>query len=511
VTGQTTLDGVVYVKGAVDVHSGATLSSPTGNLTIYADSITVENGGSIAVAPTGATATGAGGNGYWDGYENYIGGGGGGYATAGSGGSAPGPAWGSTTDSSVGPGSAGGNGVEPSATNGEYGGAGGGVLRLFASTITIAGQVTANGAVGQADLSCYGGGGGGSGGGLLVAGDSITITGSVSAVGGTGGKASTCYNSSTGGNGGNGRVKVLWGSTHSVTGTLSGTVTQGLMPPIPVTSSSHPDPTLTYNDDYPSLLLSWTRPFPSLQGYYVLVNTQASSPPTPNSGQFLATDFTSFPPSALVAGDNYFHIVPTDAMSNVGTVESVFHVRINSTPPALGSQSHPDQTAWSTNVNPYFAWTFPQGNSNVTGIYYVFDHDGLTVPTTSSTFLPASQMQLLISNVAAGVWVFHAVSVDQAGYLTNAAGNYRVNIGVDPGSGGVLGQVVDSTSQPVSGANVSINDGLYTQSTTSTGSYNFTAVPAGSWTVSATSNGKTASATVTVTSGSAATANLTLP
>jgi len=333
----------------------------------------------------------------------------------------------------------------------------------------------------------------------------------VSATGGGGGKASTCYNSSAGGTGGNGRVKVLWGATHSVTGTLTGTVTQGLLPPLPLSSTSHPVPSLTYNDNFPSLQVSWTHAFPSVQGYYVMLDTSPENPPTPTSGSFISTDFTSFPASALVAGDNYFHIVPTDSMSNVGTIETVFHVRINTSAPAVSSQSHPDQTAWSTNVNPYFQWTFPQGDPNVTGIYYVFDHDGLTVPTASATFLPALQKQLLISNVAPGVWVFHAVSVDQQGYLTKLAGDYRVNIGADPGSGGVLGQVVDSTSQPVSGANISINNGLYVQTTNGTGNYNFTTIPAGTWTVTATANGHSASTMATVASGSAATANLTLP
>jgi hypothetical protein len=511
----TTLDGVVYVKGAVDVHAGATLSSPTGNLTIYADSILVESGGSIAASPTGQTGTGQGANGYWSGNYYYYGGGGGGYATGGSYGgygAAGGPAWGSSTDSDVEQGSAGGNGASPSASNGEYGGKGGGVLRLFAGSITIAGQVTANGANGQPDLTCYGGGGGGSGGGVLIAGDSVTISGSVSAAAGAAGAASTCSNSTAGGAGGAGRVKVLWGSQHGITGTLSGTSTQGLLPPLPLSSTSHPNPALVYNDGVATLALSWTHAFQSAQGYYVLLDTSPSNPPTPTSGQFVSTDYTSFPASALAAGDNYFHIVSTDAMSNVGTVESVFHIAVNTSPPGVTSQSHPDQTAWSTNVNPYFQWTFPQGDSNVTGAYYVFDHDGLTVPNPSAgaTFLPVTQKQLLISNVAAGVWVFHVVSVDSQGYLTHAAANYRVNIGMNPGSGGVLGEVVDATSQPVSGASVTINGGLYTQTTDAMGNYNFTSIPAGTWQVSATSGSKSGSAQVMVTANNASTANLTV-
>src|SRR5262249_61186299 len=44
VTSNTDLNGLIIVQGPVVVRSGATLSSSTGNLTIRADSITVENG-----------------------------------------------------------------------------------------------------------------------------------------------------------------------------------------------------------------------------------------------------------------------------------------------------------------------------------------------------------------------------------------------------------------------------------------------------------------------------------
>ena len=45
ITTDTMLDGVVVVDGAFVVHAGATVTSPTGNLTIYATSIIVESGG----------------------------------------------------------------------------------------------------------------------------------------------------------------------------------------------------------------------------------------------------------------------------------------------------------------------------------------------------------------------------------------------------------------------------------------------------------------------------------
>src|SRR5207253_2104423 len=107
--------------------------------------------------------------------------------------------------------------------------------------------------------------------------------------------------------------------------------------------------------------LSWTKTFASLQGYYVRLDTIPNNPPSGASGQFVATDSTTFPASALATGNNYFHITPIDQTSNVGTVESVFHVTINSTPPSLSSPSHPDQSAWSTNMTPNLNWSFPQG------------------------------------------------------------------------------------------------------------------------------------------------------
>ncbi|MCA9639041.1 MAG: hypothetical protein KC492_00065, partial [Myxococcales bacterium] len=98
------------------MRSGATLNSPSGDLTIIADQIVVENGGSIAVAPTGDNPLGAGaiGPAYASPCYAYNGGGGGGYGSSGTrGGSsgscgAGGPAHGQTSDGFVTKGSRGG-------------------------------------------------------------------------------------------------------------------------------------------------------------------------------------------------------------------------------------------------------------------------------------------------------------------------------------------------------------------------------------------------------------------
>jgi hypothetical protein len=513
ITADTTLDGVIVVNGAFVVHAGATLTSLTGNLTIYATSIIVESGASIVVAPTGTTAAGQGPSGGAISLCNGRGLGGG-YGTPGDWGAncsgTGGPSFGSSTDSIVSAGSPGGSGVPVSGCTAGAPGKGGGVLRLIASSsINIAGQISANGAQGGANsCSSWYGSGGGSGGGILLAADQITMTGSISTAGGTGGPANT---GQPGGNGGVGRVKILYGSSHNVTGTVTGTRTDGLLPPLTVTSTTHPDPTLIYNDAFTQATFAWSQPFPSRLGYYYRFDTTAATVPTPANGTFLAAETVNIPRSSVAAGANYFHIVSVDATSTVGAVQSSFQVVVNTTPPTITSSSHPNQTTWVNNPAPFFAWTLPVPDASLKGVHYVFDQFANTVPTLADTFLPITQKQLLVSNVANGIWVFHVVSRDTRDVLTTQAAHYQVRIGSDPGSGSISGQVVNGSSQPVSGATVTVNRGLFTQTTSSTGNYTFSAVPVGTWEIEV---AKTGSATVTktaaVTMGAATTVNVVL-
>ncbi len=516
VTSNTDLDGVVVVKGAAVVHSGATLNSPTGNLTIIADSITVQNGGSIVVAPTGAMPDGKGADGTYYSYYGYAyGGGGGGHAakgTNGSSGIAGGNAYGLAADFIVYPGASGGNGASSSGTGtGAKGGKGGGVLRLIAPTINVAGQITANGADGGSTTASYtGGGGGGSGGGVLLAADDLTMTGAISAVKGAAGTASG-YHGYTGGAGADGRVKLLFGAQHTLSGSVTGAKTEGLLPPLTITSATHPDSTLVYNDDFTNFDLTWNKPFPSVLGYYVQTDATNSTVPTPAGGKFLAAENYTVDRSALVQGDNFFHIVPIDGTSAVGTVQGWFKLQLNTKAPTITSSSHPNQTTWTANNTVFYAWTFPVADQNVVGVHYVSDHYANTVPTASDTFVDVSQKQQILSNLADGVWFFHVVSEDTHGYLTKAAAHYQVRIGADPGAGTILGQVIDGGSQPVDGASITVNRGLFTTSSNSTGNYNLQNVIAGTWEVTAS---KVPYApvvkSVTVTDGNSSTVNFTL-
>jgi Carboxypeptidase regulatory-like domain len=283
-----------------------------------------------------------------------------------------------------------------------------------------------------------------------------------------------------------------------------------------VTSSTHPDPSLIYNDGFTQAIFAWNRPFPTVQGYFQRLDTSPHNTPTPATGTYLATLTATYSRSQFVSGFNYFHIVPVDDLSAVGSTETVFAVQVNTAAPVVTSSSHPSQTVWNTNDNAYLSWTLPTADANNQAVYYVLDHYGTTVPTSTAKSLPVSQKQLLLTNLAPGIWGFHIVAMDQGGYFTTVAGNYRVRIGSDPGTGGVLGTVVDGTAAKVSGATVTINrellvPGIPDQQTSGNGSYNFGSVPVGTWEVQVSKVGfSTQTRSVVITPSSTASLNFTL-
>ena len=508
ISSDTTLEGTVVVAGAVEVMANARLITNTG-LTIRAKTIAVDQGGTILANPSGTGTPGDGGTG------QYYGGCGGGYATAG--GYAynnyctAGAAFGSSTDSAVAPGGRGGN-----SANGAAGGLGGGVVRLIASdSISIAGRVSADGASGVINGTYASGSG--AGGGIVFASDSVSIagTGIVSAAGAPSVTTSAYYG--YGGAGGDGRVKILYGSQVVVNGSVTGTLTKGLLPPLTITSTTHPDPQLTYNDGFNAVALSWNEPYPTRLGYYVLFDKNQYNPPTTtNGGAFLANELDSIDPSQLTSGANWFHIVTEDNMSNIGLVESTFRININTAPPNLTSSTHTPGT-WSTNHNPYFTWSMPTADTNYQGVRYVLDHYADTTPTSATgTFIPTTQQKLQLSNLDDGIWVLHMVTVDREGYQTKAVAHYQAWIATTaPQNGTANGQISwinGGTAQTIAGATVTINRGLFTStSTASDGKYNLTSVPAGTWEATASAPGfNPVTKTITVTGNMATTTDFQL-
>jgi len=155
--------------------------------------------------------SGNGGNGYWDG--NYIGGGGGG------GGGTYGTADLSKLMFGSGGGGGGGGMYNTSYGAGGAAGDGGGIIAIYANTITVSGDIKAlggNGANGWYSGSWgSAGGGGGAGGSIKLVGNTVNLgTDKVTAAGGTYGDL--YYD---GGTGGDGRTAVYYKDSYSGTTT----------------------------------------------------------------------------------------------------------------------------------------------------------------------------------------------------------------------------------------------------------------------------------------------------
>src|SRR5262249_9747426 len=135
-------------------------------------------------------------------------------------------------------------------------------------------------------------GGGGSGGGILLAADKVVVSGTVSTAGGMPGM-SVGGNALAGGAGGLRRIKVLFCTSQMISGVLTGTSTIGALPPLTITSTTHPDPTLIYNDDFQLAAFSWNRPF-TVQGYYQLVNGDQYTVPVQGNATLVPSEVNAF-------------------------------------------------------------------------------------------------------------------------------------------------------------------------------------------------------------------------
>jgi hypothetical protein len=489
-----TIGGVVYINGDVSITNSSVLTVPSGTTTIYCNNFTLDATSQIVVTPTGNDPRGTGGTGQASCTTvctayGYAPGGGGSYGTAGTNkstqgscyagypyygtyyctlGTAP-PAAYAVADNEAAAGATGGT-----CPGGGTPGAGGGLIAIYCNNIQIAGTITANGG------SASGCAGGGSGGEVVLrATGDLTFTGSVSVAGGNGGAGQSPY--PAGGGGGDGVVKLLYGNTHTISGTIVGQASfKSFMPPFDVGSATHPDSKHWYNDGFPSFDLAWSKPFANSAGYYYALNTSYSFIPAPANAIFLSNEAFSYGPSALVAGQNDFHVDTVGPFANLGTVEARYTVQINSTPPTITSSSHPNQGTWYTNNSPYFAWTIPHANNDVTNFYWVFDSYATTIPNATANMIPMdlttpqNSEQLLLPNQANGIWFLHLMAQDTMGYLTKQAAHYRVQLGAQPMQGSVSGSVTDAiTHNPLSGVTVSLNRGVLTTTTAANGTYAF--------------------------------------
>lgn len=466
-----TLDGEhVYAGDVILKNNSAITVGAKGWLRIRAKNVDIDATSSIQAPAVGDDPTGRGldrqsKSCYYYGTRYYdVGGSGGGYGTAGSqvsytgsctvyltGGKASG-----AYIADIHMGSRGG-----SCTNAN----GGGMIDVIASQkLTVSGNLKADGGTKAAGGGSYCAGG--SGGGIRLVAEDLNVNGVLSTAGGSGG--------------GTGRIKLLYGSKHAIAATTTGVVEQSLIPPMNLRSSTHPDQTRYYNDGYANFNVSWTRPFSSNAGYFydlttALPTSQTHVPDTQST--WLTTESESFTPDKLKTGDNYYNVIAVGAGAATGTVEGAFRVQINSATPTVSSTSHPSQTVWYNLPTAFFEWTNPQADENFVAYYFAFDRYADTIPTKADSKLPVGTKTTYKPNLPAGsIWYFHVLSEDTMGYLTKTARHFKVQIGPDPGMGGISGDVREDGSSPptmLDGVKVSLNRGLLTTTTANGGKYFF--------------------------------------
>lgn len=345
---------------------------------------------------------------------------------------------------------------------------GGGLVKLIAQSVAVNGQVTSNAT-----------GSGASGGGIFIAADTLSGSGAIQASGGS--------------SGGLGRVKLLRGATNSFSGSVTGQQSSSPMPPLDLVSGSHPSPSRWYNDGLGDWFLAWSKPYPTLNGYYYKLSTDPNTLPSQaaGNGTFHQQETHVVRAANLVQGTNYFHIVSVDSGFNVGTVKSTLSMQLNTVPPTVSSSSHPAQRTWYQNNALYFTWTNPQDDANFTGYYYVLDKYADTIPgQTMQSF--TTNKQVLLANTPDGIWTFHLVNRDTRGAITKAARHYTVYVGTEPAKENLSGSVFDASnmSAPLSGVTISVNHGLFSATSTGSGTYTFGGnLYVGQWEVTASKAG----------------------
>ena len=372
---------------------------------------------------------------------------------------------------------------------------GGGLVQLIADTVTVNGQITSNTT-----------GTGASGGGVLIAANTISGNGVIQTAG-----------AGTSPTGGNGRVKLLRGVTNNLfSGTIVGNQRISPMPPLDLVSGSHPDQSRWYNDGLGDWYLAWSKPYPTLVGYYYKLSTSPNTLPTnaAGNGTLISTESVVIPAPQLVPGINYVHLVSVDSAFNVGTVKATQTMQLNTTPPAITSPSNPTQRTWGGGNALYFNWANPQADSNYTGYYFVLDHFADTVPPPNANNF-TSNKQVLLSNTPDGIWVFHVVNRDTRGAITKAASHFVVYVGTNPGAGNLSGSAFDGSASnaPLAGVTITVNRGLFSATTApTTGTYTFSnTLPAGTWEITASKVGyQSVTRTVVITASGSVNENFTL-
>lgn len=261
----------------------------------------------------------------------------------------------------------------------------------------------------------------------------------------------------------------LYGSEWTNDGTHDGVVS--VMPPETLSSPTHPEG-YQWNMADDAVSVAWNKPFASVKGYYVAVNS--GELPSPSNGEFTTSENVTLPLELFRPGLNHITVVSVNDDSTVGEVTADFAIDFNVTAPNVTSTSHPDPFEWSATDDVFIEWA--DANSvepdSFVGYWYAWDHRGDTNPDENTgTF--RNDNKILFNDQASGVWTFHIVNIDRFGRTSPVPGRYEVRIGPDPGAGNIAGTITDADGEPVRGAAVSLNGGVYRATTVASGDYTF--------------------------------------
>jgi predicted RNase H-like HicB family nuclease len=178
----------------------------------------------------------------------------------------------------------------------------------------------------------------------------------------------------------------------------------------------------------PSPVFTWTAPedHSGIAGYYYVLDQNQGTLPNEAIGTWTEETRASF--AGLADGVWHLHVVSKDRCGNVSAEASHLSVRIDTQalPPAVSCSTHPSGQ-WTANPNPTFVWTAPPDLSGIVGYYTLLDREAATIPTKSSgQFTTATSASF--QKLEDGLWIFHVVSVDQAGNTGALAAHHSVQV-----------------------------------------------------------------------------------
>ncbi len=139
-------------------------------------------------------------------------------------------------------------------------------------------------------------------------------------------------------------------------------------------------------------------------------------------GQALKNWFTG------IKSYTYYYLEWFYGMCILGDPFLTTHYDITALAPTITSSTHPDPTAWSTNILPQFNWTIPADVNGIAGYYYILDQNPTTIPTASTGTYTTVNGTAISTPLSDSTWFFHVVTKDTVGNIGSEAAHYQINI-----------------------------------------------------------------------------------